>query len=248
MKLQLFSDLHLEFDAFEARIDNTDVAVFAGDIHVGIKGIEWLQRFKMDTPIIYVLGNHEYYKQTYPKLINKIKEATTQSNIHILENECVSIDGVTFHGCTLWTDFELFGDPRVAGYECQNVMTDYKKIRKLPGYSKLRAIDVSMIHHRSKNWLSESLKKSSGPNVVVTHHGPSLRSVPAKYKNDIVTSAYVSALDEFIREHSPDLWLHGHLHISSDYHIDHCRVVCNPRGYPGEFNPDFENEKLIEIF
>lgn len=39
----------------------------------------------------------------------------------------------------------------------------------------------------------------------------------------------------------------GHLHNSSDYHIGTCRVVCNPRGYSDEFNPEFDTEKVIEI-
>jgi hypothetical protein len=28
-----------------------------------------------------------------------------------------------------------------------------------------------------------------------------------------------------------DLWVHGHMHESSDYQIGQCRVVCNPCGY-----------------
>jgi len=247
MKIQLYSDLHIEFEAFEARLENADVLVFAGDIEVGKSAIEWLNGLDMDKPIIYVLGNHEYYKSTYPKLLGELKGAITRNNIHLLENESVTINDVTFHGCTLWTDFELFGDPRLAGYECQQVMTDFRRIRRLPNYSKLRAIDVSVIHRRSLKWLGASLDAASGCNVVVTHYAPSLRSVPECYKNDIVTAGYASNLEEFVNMHSIDLWLHGHLHSSSDYRIGGCRVVCNPRGYKGEFNPGFEIEKIVEV-
>jgi Icc-related predicted phosphoesterase len=247
MKIQLYSDLHIEFDSFEAVCDKADVVVFAGDIEVGVKGIRWLDTLGMDKPIIYVLGNHEYYKNTYPELVSKARDEVVGKNIHLLENESITIEGINFHGCTLWTDFKLFGDPRIAGYECQQVLTDFKKIRRSNGYSKLRALDVSLIHQRSRDWLSDSLRKSSGPNVVVTHHAPSLRSAPEKYKKDIVTSAYASNMEAFIAEHEPDIWLHGHMHNSSDYMIDGCRVVCNPRGYKDEFNANFEYEKLIDI-
>lgn len=247
MKIQLYSDLHLEFEAFESAYDKADVVVFAGDIEIGVKGIRWLNSIGIDKPIIYVLGNHEYYKNTYPSLLSKAKEEIAGSNIHLLENESINIDGVNFHGCTLWTDFELFGDPRIAGYECQQVMTDFKKIRKLPGYSKLRALDVSLIHHKSRQWLSDSLKSSTGPNVVVTHHAPSVQSAPEKHKEDIVTSAYASNMEAFIKEHEPNIWLHGHMHNSSNYLVGSCRVVCNPRGYKGEFNPDFKHEMLIDV-
>ena len=36
----------------------------------------------------------------------------------------------------LWTDFELFGDPRIAGYHATQNMTDYKKIRVSPAYPR----------------------------------------------------------------------------------------------------------------
>jgi len=247
MKIQLFSDLHLEFEGYQVSLDSADVLVFAGDIEVGLNGVRWLEALETNKPIIYVLGNHEYYKNTYPKLISEIKQEISKSNIHFLENECVEIDGVNFHGCTLWTNFELFGDPKIAGYESQQVMTDFKKIRRFPGYSKLRAIDVSMIHNKSLKWLANSLANSGGANVVVTHHAPSIKSVLERYKTDIITSAYASNLEDFITEFNPDLWLHGHVHNSSDYKIGGCRVVCNPRGYKGEFNPDFENKKIIRI-
>jgi hypothetical protein len=30
------------------------------------------------------------------------------------------------------------------------------------------------------------------------------------------------------------LWIHGHMHDPFDYEINGTRVICNPRGYPGE--------------
>ena len=249
MKIQLYSDLHIEFGDFEASIDQADVVVFAGDIEIGVKGVQWMQTLDSDKPMIYVLGNHEYYKNTYPRLVDKIKAQITKPNIYVLENDSVTIDKVTFHGCTLWTDFELFGSARIAGYECQQVMTDFKKIRKLPNYSKLRAIDVSAIHRRSLKWLKDSLSNSkSDTNVVVTHHAPSIQSVPEKYQDDIVSAAYASHLEGFIAETQPDLWLHGHLHNSSDYQVGGTRVVCNPWGYyMSDLNPGFELEKVVEV-
>ena len=37
------------------------------------------------------------------------------------------------------------------------------------------------------------------------------------------------------------LWIHGHTHTFFDYRAGGARVICNPRGYPGEatgFRPD----------
>lgn len=250
MKIQLMSDLHLEFSSYEPSLSrDADVYVFAGDIHTGLKAIPWLEDLRTRKPIIYTLGNHELYRETYPKLFTKIKGAVERKNLFFLEREAIEIEGVTFHGCTLWTDFNLFGNPRLTGAECQDIMTDFKKIRRLPNYSKLRAIDVSGIHLQSKHWLSESLSNSqTQKNVVITHHAPSIRSVSQNEKQKPEAASYASHLDDFIDEHKPDLWLHGHCHNSSDYKIGECRVVCNPRGYaPDHLNSDFQDQLIIEI-
>jgi Icc-related predicted phosphoesterase len=240
MKIQLLSDLHIEFEDYQYPECDSDIVVLAGDIHTKDRGVKWAMENIPDKPVIYILGNHEYYGKTYPKLVTEVKKLAAGSNIHVLEKDVVSIDGVNFLGCTLWTDFELFGDPRIAGYYCQTQMTDYKKIRRLPNYSKLRSIDTAVAHRNSKNWLSKELKIREGEtNIVVTHHGPSLKSVLTGRHEDMTTAAYVSDLEEFIELHQPQFWLHGHLHNSSDYTIGKCRVLCNPKGYAGEENVNY---------
>ncbi|MES2673672.1 MAG: metallophosphoesterase [Pseudomonadota bacterium] len=249
MKLQIFSDLHIEFEEFEAECDNADVVIFAGDINTGIKGIDWIKKQNIGCPIIYVLGNHEYYRHSYPRLISKVMDAAQNCDIHVLENRAVTINGLRFHGATLWTDYELFGDPKLAGFRCQEIMNDFKLIRRDPSYSRLRSIDAAMIHKNSVKWLAESLNASeSGTNIVISHHAPSKKSIPQKHQDDIVSAAYASNLDEFIEIHKPNYWFHGHIHNSLDYKVANCRVICNPRGYSkGERNQNFDPSKLIEI-
>ncbi|MBD1431569.1 metallophosphoesterase [Sphingobacterium sp. DN00404] len=63
-----------------------DVLVLAGDIDIGTKGITWLNSLGLQIPVIYILGNHEYYKGSYPRTLHKIKEYAKNSNIHVLES------------------------------------------------------------------------------------------------------------------------------------------------------------------
>lgn len=248
MKVQVLSDLHIEFEDFEYENNDSDIVILAGDIHVKEKGVVWALETIKDKPVIYVLGNHEFYGKAYPKLVNSLKELVKSTNIHVLENDTVSIGGVNFMGCTLWTDFELFGDPRLTGYQCQQVMTDYKKIRVSPNFSKLRSIDVAAIHHRSLVWLRNELEIHSGEtNVVITHHAPSVLSLPEGAEEDVTSAAYASHLDSVISEYNPAIWVHGHLHNTSDYLIGYCRIICNPKGYPEEINPEFNKNYIIEI-
>jgi Icc-related predicted phosphoesterase len=130
MKIQILSDIHNEFEIYEPKTCDADVVILAGDIHTKNRGIEWAQS-SFSVPVIYVLGNHEAYGKTLPKYINEIRSLTEQTNVTVLEKDVVTIGGVNFLGCTLWTDFEVMTNPRVAGYECQQVMTDYKKIKRV---------------------------------------------------------------------------------------------------------------------
>jgi hypothetical protein len=102
----------------------------------------------------HVLGNHEYYGKAIPKHTKQMRELFEGSNVRVLENDRAVIDGVVFLGCTLWTDFRLFGDPRVAGFEATQKMTDYKKIRVSPTYRRLRSIDTAGEHYQSLQWLT----------------------------------------------------------------------------------------------
>ena len=247
MKIQIISDLHQEFGISELYFDNADLVIFAGDINLGTKGIEWIKSKIKNIPVIYILGNHEYYKGSYPKILNKIKSAAENTNIHVLEDSFLDIEDIRFHGCTLWTDFALFGNSVEAGMYCQPKMNDYKMIKRDPSYSKMRTVDTFKIHQFSKHWLNESLKNSTKEkNIVVTHHAPSLLSVPDNFKNDLLTSAYASNLDDFITKHQPDFWFHGHIHTPCRYSIGKTEVICNPHGYLDDPDNGYDRELIIE--
>lgn len=149
MKLLVLSDLHLEFAPLSITDKDADVVVLAGDINLKTRGLEWAMKTFPDKPVIAVAGNHEYYGEKYPGLMKKGKQLVEGTNVHLLENDHVEIDGVSFFGCTLWTDLKLFGDPRLAGYFCQQEMSDFKKIRVEPEYCKLNPVSMTAIHNRS---------------------------------------------------------------------------------------------------
>lgn len=248
VKIQILSDLHIEFEDLELPPCDSDVVILAGDIHVKSHGIEWIHRNIPNKPVIYILGNNEFYGKTYPTHISKLREQIAGENIHILENEVFKIGDTNFFGCTLWTDFELFGDPRITGNHCQQVMTDYRKIRLTPRYSKLRSIDTHIINRQSVNWLKKAISEyQSQKNIVITHHAPSKRSLPERRWSELDSAAYVSNFDELVEELSPCYWVHGHIHHSSDYAIGNTQVICNPKGYPDSPNEAFNINLVIEI-
>ena len=248
MKIQIISDLHHEIGRSELNFNNADLLILAGDTNLGTKGIDWIKTKIKNIPVIYILGNHEYYKGSYPKTLNKIKEAAKDSNILVLENQRLEISGIRFHGATLWTDFSLFGNPIKYGILCQDKMNDYKLIRRDPSYSKMRTIDTFKLHQFSKTWLEESLEESKAfRNIVVTHHAPSQKSIPEEFKNDYLSSAYASNLEDFIHKHQPEYWIHGHIHTPIKYEIGETKIICNPHGYIDEKDNGYEKELIIEL-
>ena len=191
---------------------------------------------------------HEYYKGAYPNTLYKIKEAASNSNIHVLENESLLFNHVCFHGCTLWTDFSLKGNPVAYGSLCQSQMNHYKKIRLGDNYAKLRSIDTFRIHQTSRQWLEESLSVSKTKhNIVVTHHAPSIQSLPMKYLHDPISVAYASDMEDFIIKHQPSYWIHGHIHTPAKYKIGNTEIICNPHGYINELYNGFNKNLVIEI-
>lgn len=84
-------------------------------------------------------------------------------------------------------------------------------------------------------------------NIVVTHHAPSIQSVPEIYHKDPVTSAYASNLEDLILEYQPLYWIHGHIHTPCCYKIGETEAICNPHGYIDEPDNGYDRELIIEI-
>lgn len=245
MKIQLLSDIHLEF-GHKVQIDNAgaDVLVLAGDICSArnVNDYVWFFRecaskFKN---VIYIMGNHEHYKHTFNDTAKVIRECLLEhvpSNFYFLDNETVHINGVKFVASTLWTNMNnrcpmtmnklQFGmnDFRLIKY--RNNKDDYYKFQPYHAYGE---------HVCARNFIDNVIDDWSddAPIVVVTHHLPSFKSVPAIYANDThMNGGYASNL-EYMMTDRVKLWLHGHTHTPCDYMVNNTRVVCNPHGYPGE--------------
>ena len=111
MRLHILADLHLEFGPVDVPTTEADVVVLAGDIHIGSMGLEWAKSQFGDKPMIYVLGNHEFYRHALPELTERLEDETRGSHIQLLENRAIEFGGFTFLGCTLRTDFALRCNP-----------------------------------------------------------------------------------------------------------------------------------------
>lgn len=242
MKINYFSDIHLEFWTAEPPLTDAELIIAAGDIGSHNQGVKWLKTF--DKPVIYVAGNHEYYSQEYNSTLNALRDECAGTNIHFLENDVWVFGGIRFLGCTLWTD--LFVAGHLYANQLGSMSNDFKCIKY--GNGAFDPFKFTQLHRRSLVWLEQQLATPfPGKTVLVTHHAPS----PLSWQGpaDSVTKlAYCCNLKEMIERYKMAVWFHGHIHAICNYRIGATQVLCNPRGYSKEKAvPEFSIDKTVEI-
>lgn len=278
MKVKVWSDLHLEFQDDYPRWENNgaDVLILAGDICVAdnlysnptaglddliqngwyakdaIRYRRFFDHVSREFPtILYVMGNHEHYKGRWDRTESVLREEFARyDNIHLLEQNKMVINDVVFLGASLWSSFND-GDPLTL-LSVKDMMNDYRSITERNGehYHKLRPQTTLAKHRETVQWLDLMLSEDKRKTVVIGHHAPSRQSIHEKYRGQHhMNGAFSSDLDWMMidRDNIP-LWIHGHVHDKHDYTIDKTRIICNPRGYPGEASVlDFDPTMLVQI-
>lgn len=261
LKFSVVSDLHLEFAPI-ALPGGADVLLLSGDIvpaayletirtdkHARrIRG--WLDKFAEESlskypKVFHIMGNHEHYHGLWEQTHEIFREywADKSPNVTFLEKEHAQIaDDVRIWGGTLWTDFRR-NDAMIMN--CARLgMNDYSLIQtfKAPEQASMyarsyfRRIQPEMIYHDHLAALA-SLKEAveahpSAHWVVMSHHGPTYKSIDQRFGNDPLNYCYASDLSEFILDHPQiNVWTHGHTHTSHMYVCGETMVLCNPRGY-----------------
>ena len=256
MKIQVASDLHLEFleQAFPgerliAPAAGADLLVLAGDIANGVRAVELFADWPV--PVLYIAGNHEFYSRDWEQTREELRSAAHGTNVVYLDNDVADLSRFTrwaagrikelerlrFLGCTLWTDYRYHPlrhqSEQMA--HAQGLLADHRVIRTAGGRFGFGTRHALQDHELSRAWLQRELHEPfDGRTVVITHHAPHPMSVHPRYRLDpddqLLNGAFVSDLSELMVH--ADLWLHGHTHDSFDYRVGRCRVVANPRGYP----------------
>lgn len=242
--LQVASDLHLEFLEHRAQVSAAlegavqpvaehAACILAGDVAVPTgRRRRWLdlalEHFSAKfQAVFYVPGNHEFYRAAAPVALDRIRKIVAgHPKVTLLEPGVIARWGDhRVIGATLW-----FRDGphtrRLAG-----MMSDFSRIEGFVPW-------VFEQNRQHVAWLYEVVREGD---VVVTHHLPSRRSVAPRYEGDPLNAFFVCDQERLIAERRPALWVHGHTHDSCRYQLGATTVLCNPRGYPDEQNPAFDD-------
>jgi Icc-related predicted phosphoesterase len=264
MRILPLSDLHMEttrgWDLPPlAELPEFDVAVFAGDLTTRMeRGVRWIDSRLPGRECVYIAGNHEAFGADIDVTVAKAREAAKGTAVHVLQNDLLNINGVDFIGFTLWTNFNLFGDPHAAMTAAGDRMNDFKRIRVHNYRRKFRPPDALARHDQSISFLEKELARSEGrKQVVVSHHRPTAQGY--RYfetpdgSPDVLNAAYCSELRDLFVD-GPAAWIFGHTHESFHTTLGRTRLISNAKGYgpwPGVYstqqNQNFNTHFTFEI-
>ena len=249
-RLRILSDLHLEYAPWTYRPAGEDLVILAGDIasstptgHARWHQL-WAEIALTKVPALCVLGNHEGYGDRIPRdtLVADLRKSLPPT-AHLLDRQAITLLGIRFLGCTLWSDFSLrenVGDlarqlgAQEVGIRCEQEINDFTFLcPRKSGDSEnvpIRAADMAGWHREERAWLDQAIAFSQEPTVVITHFLPSPESINTRYRENLLNAYFATDCRSLMR--SPvALWVHGHSHHSCDYIHNGIRIVCNPRGY-----------------
>jgi Icc-related predicted phosphoesterase len=252
------SDLHLEHrEALEVDLlvseltadPEEDALVLAGDV-VSLKmllenskrgrlAVESMRRLCDAYPrTVWVFGNHEFYGSDASRedaLQAAADEAVGRESLSILNPGTVEVAGVAVVGATMW-----FRDAH-KNKEFEGCLADFRLIKNYKPWVYLR-------NQQHLAYIRERLAACDpARTLVVTHHLPSVASVPPRFAYDETNRFFVCDVEDVICDYRPAAWVHGHTHSTCDYRVGATRVVCNPRGYPNERDASFDQRRVVRV-
>lgn len=230
MKFSLISDMHVDYPQLKTPYDLLEkTVVVAGDTANGLEGLKFLQKLRnKGFNVVAVDGNHEHYANASQQ---RDVEETTARFREAFPSLVVDAETGTPFVC------------RNGWYPVSDHSTWYKSMND----SRKCNLDSSEVNRRAKrdaeiieqvlwDWRNLQIK-----GIVVTHTAPCEETLNPAYDGDPSNEYYWNPFMRPLLSEFSDVilvWCHGHTHAKNEAIVDGTRVICNPRGYPGE-NPDW---------
>jgi predicted phosphodiesterase len=250
MKLQICSDLHLEFSENRKWLKNNpllpkaEVLIIAGDTYYlnrNYAKLDFIKRVSDEFKSVYLIpGNHEYYEEFDVSTGLFPFELKVKDNVTLVNNKSIELENVKLIFSTFWS---LIEENTIA---VMRGMVDFRRIKFQS--EKFNINHFNELHHKAFEFVSNEVKDNK-KKVVVTHHLPSSECNVDEFKNSLLNEAFCVEKTNFISNNDIDFWIYGHSHRNkSDFSIANTKMVTNQFGYvTWNEHRAFNKEKIIEI-
>ncbi len=250
MKIQICSDLHLEFSKNRdwlkehPLIPKGDILIIAGDTYYldrEYAELDFIKKAAKDFQSVYLIpGNHEYYGgfDISTALTPTYKEI--YENVYMVNNQVIELDQIQLIFSTMWSKIET--NP----LEVKQMMPDFYKIKFKE--EKFNINHFNDIHEVAMEFLSNAVK-SKTKKVVITHHLPSNECTAEEFNGSVLNEAFCVEKTNFILDHDINFWIYGHSHRNlQDFKIGNTQMITNQFGYVAwKEHRTFDYGKVIEV-
>lgn len=243
-----------------------DVLIIAGDLgHYNLQTKYLLKELKkVYKDIIVTWGNHDLYLLSNRSISNykaksenrlfELKEFCRELEIHYLDGQVITIDGVKFGGTGSW--YDLPTPEKIQRWK--NVMNDSRKIYNgyaIQPYGMYQNYpQPSTNWDTQKFWLNEKTKlekiAKEGCDVFISHVGlvyPPDKELKPMYVGNEDNIFYYTDNLHLLKESSCKVHIHGHTHNNLNYEKDGIKILCNPLGYKSEYREGEIYTKIKQI-
>lgn len=252
MKIQIASDLHLEFHENRDFLRNHpiqplgDILLLGGDIaqFYTLEQHRDFFRYCSDhfEKTFWIPGNHEYYHSDINSRTGHFEEEILP-HVFLVNNHVLMLEDFQIIFSTLWTPVSDADSEAIRAF-----MYDYRLIKD--GGHLFSPDRSTQLFKENLNFITAAVSACRQKKcVVVTHHVPTLDHYPEEYKGSSLNEAFVVDLNAFIRSSEIDYWIYGHHHRNVPaFRIGNTNLLTNQLGYVkrGE-HAGFKTDYVIEI-
>ncbi len=242
MKLQIASDLHLEFGHSPKLHDvGADVLVLAGDIGTANdETVEWVlglsERYQA---VLYVPGNHEFYGKDLDAADSFMRTMSASGGYEWMNNQAVRVGERRFVGSPLWANF--CNEPSSI-MKAGRAISDFHRIRR--GGGLLTPGAMLELHEKAVEFLTETVEPDD---IVITHWPPTLKARHPGFPMDDIARYFCADIPQAVESIRPELWICGHTHHNVDFMFGKTRILSNQGGYPHEAPAGYDPGLVVEV-
>lgn len=231
-KYSLISDMHVDHPQKKTSYDKLEeFVIVAGDTANGLLGLKFLEKLKRRGHIVFAVdGNHEHYSNINQGRTQEQTRRQFYGGLDQKDEVYLTDEKIALIGCNGWYTVS-------DGYLWSHYMNDSR-------YCGISAEGMNMLALNEYDFVLQCLESlpSDYKAIVVTHTAPCEETLNPDYGGHFSNEWYWNPHMKRLLSTFSDkilVWNHGHTHARNEAVVDGVRVVCNPRGYPGE-NPGWE--------